>query len=134
MPALIIRMSQKQESRPKAAFDFRYFPRSTFRVLLAPPCLVQSHFLSLHFSRVASHEPRRAERAFKSRIILDQGARNAMTHGPRLPALAAAVHVDDDVEPRETLRHLERLAHDHAAGLAREKLVHRLAVHDEVAL
>src|SRR6266404_1310711 len=134
MPALIIGPSQKQESRPKAAFDLRCFPGSTFRVLLAPPRLVQSHFLSLHLSRVAGHEPRRAERAFKPRIILDQRARNAVAHRARLPALAAAIDVDEDVEPAEVLRQLERLAHDHAAGLARKELVHRLAVDDEVAL
>src|SRR5947207_6113164 len=134
MPALIIRPSQKQESRPKAAFDFRYFSRSTFRVLLAPPRLVQSHFLSLDFSRVAGHKPRRAERAFKPRIILDQRTGNAVAHGARLPALAAAEYVDEDVEAREILGQLQRLAHDHAAGLARKELVHRLAVHHEVAL
>ena len=51
-----------------------------------------------------------------------------------LAVLAAAVDVDQDVEGRGVLRRLERLAHDHAAGLAREELVHRLAVDDELSL
>src|SRR5437588_8017195 len=78
MPALIMSAFQKRESRPEAAFDFRSQLRSAFRVLLAPPRLVQSHFLSLHFSRVAGHETGRAERAFQPRIILDQCARDAV--------------------------------------------------------
>jgi len=44
------------------------------------------------------------------------------------------VYVDDDVEARMALGELERLAHDHAAGLAPEEIVHRLAVNDELAL
>ena len=57
-----------------------------------------------------------------------------MAHGARLSALAAAVYVDDDIEAREIFRHREGLAHDHAAGFAGKELVHRLAVHDELAL
>src|SRR5947199_4635421 len=139
MPAVIMCRSQKPESRPKqksrqqAAFEFRWKLKSAFRVLLAPPCLVQSDFLSLHFSRIAGHETGGAERAFQSRIILDQRPGDAVAHGAGLAALAAATHVHHDVEARRALGELERLAHHHASGLAAEELVHRLAVHDELA-
>src|SRR5258708_21099728 len=139
MPALItICAPQKQKSRPEAAFDFpRYFPRllrSTLRVLLAPPRFVQSHFLSLDLSRVARHQTRGAERRFQCCIILDQRARYAMAHGAGLAALAAAVDVHQDVKTGQVLGQLERLAHHHAAGLAAEERIHRLAVHHERAL
>src|SRR5438045_2366626 len=81
-----------------AAFDPENPDASTFRVLLAPPCLVQSDLLSLDFARIARHEPGRAERWLQRRIILDQRARDAVAHGAGLAALAAAVHVHLDVE------------------------------------
>src|SRR5580765_3677296 len=115
MPALIMRPSQRQESRPKqksrqqAAFEFRWKLKSAFRVLLAPPCLVQSDFLSLYFSRIAGHETRGAERAFQSGILLDQCPGDAVAHGAGLAALAAAVDIHHDVKARQVLCHIERL-------------------------
>src|SRR5712692_3231110 len=137
MPALIMRIRvQKRESRPGAAFDPVKRPvfDSTFRVLLAPPRLVQTDFFSLDFARIARDEPGCAQDALQSGIILDQGARDAVAHRACLPAFAAAVDVHHDVEARLALGELERLAHYHAAGFAAEELVHRLAVHHEAAL
>src|SRR5690242_15456340 len=134
MPTLITLKPQKRESRPEAAFDSRRQCRSTLRVLLAPPCLVQADLLSLDLARIASHQTRRAEAALQSRIILDEGAGDAVAHRAGLAALAATVDVHEDVEGREVLRQLERLANHHAPGLAAEELVHRLAVHHEAAL
>src|SRR5262249_31723158 len=105
-----------------------------FRVLLAPPRLVQADLFSLHFSRVPGNQARRAERGLEPRIILDQRARQPVAHRARLPVLAAAVHVDGNVEARLALGDLQRLAHDHAPGLAREELVDGLAVDEELAL
>src|SRR5436305_13178648 len=102
--------------------------RSTLRVLLAPPGLVQSHFFSLDFSRIARHETRGAELALKSRIVLDQRPGDAVAHGAGLAALATAIDVHHDVEARQVLRHLERLAHHHAASFAAEEGIDRLAV------
>src|SRR6266850_2214801 len=120
MPALIILFPvQKQESRPEAAFRFAAARRSTFRELLAPPCLVQANLLSLYLARVARHQPGRAQRRLQPCIILDQRARDAVAHGARLSAFAAAIHVHHDVEARLALGELERLAYDYAAGLAR---------------
>src|SRR5260221_6769706 len=123
MPTLIMRTPKKQESRPEnkkaarqAAFDFPQcflrFSRSTFRVLLAPPRLVQSHFLSLDFSRVAGHQARGAERRFQCCIILDQGSRDAVAHRASLAAFAAAIDDHHDVESSDAFRQLERLAYD----------------------
>src|SRR3954471_6816889 len=106
MPALIMCVSHKQngrpkqKSRPQAAFEFRWKLKSAFRVLLAPPCLVQSDFLSFYFSRIAGHETRSAERAFQSGIILDQRPGDAVAHGAGLAALAAAIDVHHDVKAR----------------------------------
>src|SRR5438552_17797155 len=127
MPTFTIRYAPKTKSRQAGGFPCPVMLRLTFRVLLAPPRFVQSHFLSLDFSRVAGHQARGAERRFQCCIILDQRARNAVANGAGLAALAAAEDVDEDVEASEVLRQLERLAHHHAAGLAREELVHGLA-------
>src|SRR5687767_8984545 len=130
MPALIIKMKKP----PGGGFRFAESLYSAFRVLLAPPCLVQADFLSFHFSRVARHQTGRAQRTFQSRIILDQRARDAVAHRAGLPAFAAAVHVHQDVEGRQVLGELERLTHDHAAGFATKELVDGLAVHLKFAL
>src|SRR5436190_24064204 len=141
MPAFTIRYvpktrkpRPKQKSRLAGGFRLPVLLRSTFRVLLAPTRLVQSHFLSIDHSRVARHQARGAERRFQCCIVLDQRARYAVAHGAGLAALAAAVDVHQDVEPGEILRQLEWLTHDHAARLAREESIHRLAVDDEAAL
>src|SRR5512147_828263 len=141
MPALIMPSTfPETKSRPEAALGC-FGPRravglrsSAFGVLLAPPRLVQADLFSLHFSRVARDQARRAERRLERRVELDQRAGKAVAHRAGLAVLAAAVHVHLDVEGGEVLRQLEGLAHDHAAGLAREEDVHRLAVHFELAL
>src|SRR5437879_8677144 len=121
---------------PRGGFRFaeaRCF-RSTFRELLAPPCLVQADLLSLYLAPVALHQPGRAQRGLQPGIILDQRTRDAVAHRAGLPAFPASIHVYHDVEARQALGELERLAHHHAAGLAPEEFVHRLAVDDELAL
>src|SRR5688572_25006992 len=129
MPALIIEMQKP----PGGGFRSRKSFASAFRVLLAPPCLVQADLLSLDLPRVARHQSGRAQRRFQSCIILDQCAGDAVAHRARLPALAAAVHIHHDVERGEVLGELKRLAYHHAAGLAAEELIDRLAVHLEPA-
>src|SRR5882672_10835306 len=117
----------KLKSRPAAAFrsSGTLSQRSTFGVLLAPPRLVQADLFSLHFARVARHQTGSAERRLERRIILDQRARETVPHRTGLAVLAAAVHVHLDVEGRQVLGDLERLAHDHAPRLAAEEFVHR---------
>src|SRR6185436_14260339 len=141
MPALIMCSAPETKSRPEAAFELSGSPPrwpgpdvSAFRVLLAPPRLVQADLFSLDFSRIARHEACRAERRLERRVELDERAREAVAYRAGLAVLAAAVHVDLDVEGRQVLGDLERLAHDHAAGLAGEEFVHGLAVDHEQAL
>src|SRR5690349_2959383 len=135
IPALITFQPRKRESRPEAAFDSRKLcRRSTFRVLLAPPCLVQAHLLALHLARIAGDQTRAAEGAFQPRIILDQRARNSVPHRTGLAAFAASVNVHQDVESGEVLRQVEGLTYHHAAGFPAEELIDRLAVHHEAAL
>src|SRR6185295_18367850 len=96
--------------------------------------LVQPDLLALHFARVAGHESRFLEHPFQARVVLDERAGDAVAHGARLARLAAAVDVDADVEARERVGELQRLAHDHAPRLAREELVDGPAVDRDRAL
>src|SRR5947209_1887250 len=63
-----------------------------------------------------------------------QRARDAVTHGAGLAGDPAAFALHVDVEPRERLRHLERLADDHLQRRAREILVDRALVDRDDAL
>src|SRR6185436_14060317 len=105
MPTLIMRPPQKQKSRPKAAL---YCPSSVQRFEY---CLRRLALCSPTFFRSTSRASRVTRPA---------------AHRAGLAALAAAIDVHQDVEGGEILRQLERLAHDHAAGLAPEELVHWL--------
>src|SRR6266705_1994698 len=117
MPALTIASRlQKQESRPEAAFDSQ--KRDAF-VQRFENCLRRLALCKPTFFRSTS----RASRV-TSPAVLRAG----------LSAFPASVHVHHDVEARQALGELERLAHYHAAGLAREEFVHRLAVDDELSL
>src|SRR6185436_13074953 len=102
--------------------------------LVTAACLVQADLLPLHFARVAGHESRFLEHPFQARVVLDERAGDAVAHGARLARLAAAVDVDADVEARERVGELQRLAHDHAPRLAREELVDGPAVDRDRAL
>ena len=57
-----------------------------------------------------------------------------MANGAGLAGFTAAEHVDHDVELVDAADQFQRLAHDHAAGFAREINVQRLVVDNEVAL
>src|SRR2546430_17729864 len=60
---------------------------------------------------------------------LDERAGDPVTDRPRLAGDAAAVDLDGDIETADQLHRLERLAHDHSAGLAAEELFERTVVH-----
>src|SRR6185503_6320289 len=107
---------------------------SAFRELLAASRLVQAHLLAFDLARVARDEPRLREGGLEGGIVFDERPRDAVAHGARLARLAAAEDVHLDVERLGVVRELEGLAHDHAAGLAREEDVHRLVVHGDLAL
>src|SRR5688572_9571929 len=48
------------------------------RVLRATPRLVQAHLLALDRARVARHQARLLQDRFERRVVLDQGARDAV--------------------------------------------------------
>src|SRR5262247_4225185 len=148
MPTLIIRSTPlnargcrraattpyRLKSRLAGGFSVRPRHRSSLRELRGAPRLVEADFLSLDFARVAGHQPGLREHRLQRRIVLDQRARQPMPHRAGLPRLAPAVDVHLDVEGREVIGQHERLADDHAAGLASEERVDWLVVDDEAAL
>src|SRR5450755_5052827 len=101
---------------------------STLRVLeaLAGACLTV--LLTLDLTVVAGEEAGLLEGTATLRIFGGQRAGNAVTHGVRLRAVSAAGHSGLDVVLVDELEQLERLARDHAAGLALEVVVNAFAV------
>src|SRR5436190_22995485 len=91
--------------------------RSAFRELLAPPRLVQAHFLALDFARVARDEPGLRQRRLQLRVVLDQRPRDAVANRAGLTRLPAADDIDHDVERLLVVGQHEGLPYDHAAGL-----------------
>src|SRR5258706_3366328 len=126
--------NDKAAVRRLCAYRFLPASASAFRELLAASRLVQADFLALDLARVARHEPGLRKRRLERRVVLDQGARDAMADRAGLPRFATAEHVHLDVERLQVIGELEGLAHDHAAGLPREEDVDGLVVHRDVAL
>src|SRR4051812_24180562 len=102
--------------------------------LLPASRLVQADLLALDLARVARDQPRLRQRGLERGIVFDERAGDAVANGAGLARFAAAEHVDLDVEGQGVVGELERLAHDHAAGLAREEHVDGFLVDDDVAL
>src|SRR5690606_33254533 len=95
--------------------------------------LVQADLLALDLARVAGHEARRAQLALERLVVFDQRAGDAQADRTGLAGGAAAAGGDEDVERFGVLGQLERLAHDHARGLATEELVQRTVVDGDLA-
>src|SRR5690606_24326350 len=95
--------------------------------------LVQADLLALDLAGVAGHEAGLAQVGLQRLVVLDQRAGDAQADRTGLAGGAAAGGGDDDVELVDRLGQLERLAHDHARGLAAEELVQRTAVDGDVA-
>src|SRR4051794_9254764 len=68
------------------------------RELLAAASGVQADLLAFHFARVAGDEARGGQRRLEGRVVVDQGAGDAVAHGAGLAGFTAAVDVDLDVE------------------------------------
>src|SRR5512144_1387558 len=120
-----------EKGRPRAAFA--NLAGSALAELLAPARLVQADLLALDLARVARDETGLRQGWFQRRVVLDQRTRHAVAHRAGLARLAAADHVDHDVECRLVVGERQRLADDHLARFAREELVDRLVVDDELA-
>ena len=91
-------------------------------------------FLALDFARIARHESGGPQGLAQSFVVLEQRARDAVSDRARLAGDAAALDQHVDVEARRHLHELERLSHDHDAGLAAEEFVERAAVYRDLAL
>src|SRR2546421_6377487 len=106
---------------------------SALAELLATACAVQSDLLALDFARVARDEAGTAQVGLEGRVVVDQRTGDAVAHRAGLAGLAAAVHVDLDVEGRVVGREHQRLLDDHDRRLAAEVLLYRLAVDEDLS-
>src|SRR3546814_5649685 len=119
---------------PRSTRTDTSFPtRRSSDLLGGAACLVQADLLALDLACVAGHEARRAQLALERLVVLDQRAGDAQADRTGLAGGAAAAGGDEDVEALGVLGQLERLAHDHARGLAAEELVERTLVDGDLA-
>src|SRR5690606_7194764 len=84
-------------------------------------------------ARVARRETGLAQCLAQALVVSHERARDAVADRTGLAGRAAAAHGDVDVELVLGLGDGERLAHDHARGLAAEEDVERPAVDDDLA-
>src|SRR5690606_19349121 len=106
---------------------------SALAELLAATCLVETDFLTFHFTGIASNEASALEFRLQGLVVVDESASNAVTHCAGLTAFAATVHVDVEIKRFEVVGESQGLTHDHAAGFAGKVFINRLAVDDDVA-
>src|SRR6266550_1132399 len=93
---------------------------------------MQADFLSLNLARIAGHQTRLAQKRLERGVVLDQGTRQAVAHGPRLSELPSSRNVHHDVELAHLVGQYKRLTHNHLPGFTREVFVRRAIVHDEI--
>src|SRR5580700_8108388 len=126
--------SVNQDARCRGA---RYWrdppPILTLRVLRAAAGLATSDLLALDLARITRDEAGIAQGLAQRLIVLDEGTRDAMTDRAGLTGDATAGDLDRDVELAEQLHRFQRLAHDHAPGLAAEELIERALVHRDAS-
>src|SRR5512135_529520 len=106
----------------------------TLGELLPATSFAQTDLLTFDFARIASNQPRLAQRGFQVCIVVDQGTSDAVTDSTGLAGFAATGDVHHDVELADHVGQLQRLAHDHAACLTGKEHIHRLVVNNDVAL
>src|SRR5512146_574152 len=106
----------------------------TLGELLPATRLAQADLLTLDFACIASDQTGLAQCRLQVGIVVDQCAGDTVTHGTGLTGFTATGHVHHDVELAQRVGQLQRLTHDHAAGLAGEEHIHRLVVDDDFAL
>src|SRR3984885_1721152 len=105
----------------------------TLGVLRAATGFAAADLLAFHLACITRHEACLTQGLAQRLIIPNQRARNAVPDRAGLAGDAATAHVHADVELGGQLHHLERLAHDHAAGLATEELIDRTLVDGDAA-
>src|SRR6185503_10849841 len=124
-----IPQSVNRDRRPRRTG--RLEPDLALRVLRATTRLAQTDLLALDLARIARHETGLAQRLAEPFIVVHQRPRDAVADGAGLARRAAAADGDVKVELALGLGDRQGLTHDHARGLATEKLVQWTAVdHD----
>src|SRR5882672_2945608 len=93
------------------------------RILGSAAGLAAADLLAFDLARVTRDETGLAQRSAQRLVVLDERARDAVANGTGLSGDAAAGDDDGNVELVAELRHVERLAHDHAPGLAAEEFI-----------
>src|SRR5690606_11997579 len=100
----------------------------TLAELFAATCFVQTDFLTLNSTSVASHQASLLQFCLQCCVVVDQSAGDAVTGSTGLAAFAAAMHVDLDVERFNMVGQHQRLTHNHATRFTSKVFVNRLAV------
>src|SRR3569833_372365 len=121
--------TRRQKKRRKSA-DTREL---ALRELLGATRLAQTDLLTLDFARIARDETGLGQLRLQPCIIIDQGARNAVTNSARLTGITAAADIDHDVEAIYDIGQFQRLTDHHQSGLARKILACRLSVDNDLA-
>src|ERR1700710_11080 len=70
--------------------------------------------LAFHRARIAGEEAARLEHGAQGGLVIDQGARNAVTHRAGLARKPATIDGDDDIKLAVAAGRNQRLAQDHA--------------------
>jgi hypothetical protein len=95
---------------------------------------VQADLFTLDFASIAGDETGFAQRGLQRFVVFDQGAGDTEADRASLAGDATAGDRYQDVELAGVVGQFERLAHDHAGGLATEELLERLAVDHDLAI
>ena len=107
--------------------------RLPLRELLPATRLVEADLFAFDFASIPRYETSLGKCWLERGIIGNQRPGDPVPHCAGLSGLATAADIDQNVEGRQLLDKLERLADDHAPRLAREELINRLAIDDEAA-
>src|SRR5690606_5681208 len=107
--------------------------RLTLGELRGAAGLVQADLLALDLAGIAGHQPGLAQLGLQGLVVLDQRTGDAQANRAGLAGGATALDRDLDVELVGRLGQLQRLAHDHARGLAAEEVLDRAIVDGDVA-
>ena len=72
--------------------------KSALGELLAPPRLVQTDLLSLHFARIARYQARLLQARLQRGVVFDQRARNTVAYRAGLTGFTAANHIHPNIK------------------------------------
>src|SRR5690554_3424519 len=105
----------------------------TLGVLRTLTRFTQTHFLTLNFTGIASHEASSAQLATQRLVVVHQCTGNAVTDGTGLTGDTAALNSDVNVELFSALGQLQRLTNNHACSFATEEGLDAAVVDGNIA-